>query len=102
MNENNRKNLDPLSVYFFLKTLENDTIILFYLSTSLQKINIFDFSIFVIFHFRIMVSILLSFRPLAGFDLAFRYRLPTSVQCLISAIFRAKIIHSSVLVFGRG
>ena len=96
------KNLDPLSVHFKKTTLENDTIILTYLSTLLQKINIFDFSIFAIFHFRIPVSILSSFHPLAGFDLAFRYRLATSVQCLISAIFRAKMIRSSALVFGIG
>ena len=85
-------------MFIFIKqTLENDTIS--YLSTSLQKIIIFDFSIF---YFRIPVSIFSSFCPLAGFDLAVRYRLPTSVQCLLSANFRAKMIRSSVLVFGRG
>ena len=38
-----------------------------YLSTSLQKINVLDFSIFVMFHLRIPVSIISSFRLLAGY-----------------------------------
>ena len=50
-----------LQVYFRKTKLENDPIILSYWS---QKINIFDFSIFEIFHFRIPVSILSLFRPL--------------------------------------
>ena len=96
------KNLDPLSAYFYKKTLENDTIILSYMSTSLQLISFISVSFNFTFQYSGVDSFVISFIPLAGFDLAFRYRLPTSVQCLLSAIFRVKMICLSVLAFGRG
>ena len=79
------KNLDPLS-FLFQKTntrKRHKNSLLFV--NIVTKLNIFDFSIFAIFHFRIPVSILSSFRPLASVMsyLAFRYRLSTSVRCLI-------------------
>ena len=71
MNENNRKNLDPLSVYFHETNTRKRH------NNSLLFVNFVTvdyylwFQNILIFHFRIPVSILSSFRPLAGFDHGF-------------------------------
>ena len=71
MNENNLKNLDPLSVYFHKtntrKRHNNSLLFVNYVTVNYY----FWFQYLLIFHFRIPVSILSSFRPPASFDHGF-------------------------------